>query len=1011
MLSIETDWQPNALFIRGIESNTLTAPVGDVLRQTLIGISPQLSPPQGENAGPEVLQLDAASAMDWLLAPPTDARSNGSPAPALSPATVIWRQLAQFVWERIAHGQFYPSVELEGAELRGAWRLLVGRTDELQWLRQAADALTALTPGNQVAAEDRVESFLNATSDAMVRRSFNADPFFAQTAARCHVPGATSDMLFLGSLLTTDFALPNTEFALVEKVRTWTDALQDSPTSSSFRLLFRLMDPPDGDQEHWRVEILMSMLSGNAQPTPITRLWETGQKLPPILGRNLTRQRQTVAEQLRQAAEIWPALQNQTGLETMPLVINAAEAVAFARQWSSRLVDGGFAIELPAWCHEARRELSIQLAVRPVDPHEALFFGTDDDDSEGGSSRRGDSLSSGGQQVGLDALLQFDWRVAIGAMQLTDEQCQALLQARQPLVKFEGQWVQIDVEAAEKALQFIQNNGDGTMTLADALRTVHSTSSDESGLSISGMTGADWIGQLLLQSPDAQLQAMPQPPAFIGELRPYQLRGLQWLMFLQRMGIGACLADDMGLGKTIQFIALLLLERQLAQEQNKPKPGPTLLFAPTSVLGNWSYEVQRFAPTLSLIVHHGVQRLHGKAFHEQAMASDLIITTYALAGRDSEDFALVPWRRLALDEAQKVKNPAAAATQAIRSIPASYRVALTGTPIENHLSELWSIMDILNPGLLGTATTFRERFATPIERLSDQNRAAHLRDLIKPFVLRRTKADPTIAGDLPDKLEMKVFCNLTVEQAALYQRITDEMLGQIDAASGIRRRGLILAALTRLKQVCDHPNLLYGKIPGVEGDPTKIDARSGKCERLVEMLEEVIEEGDAALVFTQFKEMGDILEKLLIQRLGVPVLYLHGGTPASRRDAMIRQFQDPNGGIRVFLLSLRAGGLGLNLTHANHVFHFDRWWNPAVEQQATDRAHRIGQLRQVQVHKYVCIGTMEERIDKMLTEKMRLADRIITSGDDWLTSLSTDDLRKTLELSSDAVEDYSGGGA
>jgi SNF2 family DNA or RNA helicase len=389
----------------------------------------------------------------------------------------------------------------------------------------------------------------------------------------------------------------------------------------------------------------------------------------------------------------------------------------------------------------------------------------------------------------------------------------------------------------------------------------------------------------------------------------------------------------------------------------------------------------------------------------------MVITTYALSARDAEDFQRVRWHRLALDEAQKIKNPSAASTQAIRQIPSSYRVAMTGTPIENHLSELWSIMEILNPGLLGSASQFREQFAVPIERLADRGRAGHLRELIKPFVLRRTKSDPLIAGDLPEKLEMKVFCNLTVEQASLYQRITDEMLGQIDAASGIRRRGLILAALTRLKQVCDHPVLLSGKLAGFKTNENDLDSRSGKCERLIEMLEEVLEEGDSALVFTQFKEMGDLLETLLARRLNAPVLYLHGGTPAAKRDELITQFQDPKGAARIFLLSLRAGGLGLNLTRANHVFHFDRWWNPAVEQQATDRAHRIGQSRTVQVHKYVCIGTMEERIDRMITDKMRLADRIITSGDDWLTGLSTEELRRTLELSANAVEDYSAGAA
>src|SRR6185437_883298 len=356
--------------------------------------------------------------------------------------------------------------------------------------------------------------------------------------------------------------------------------------------------------------------------------------------------------------------------------------------------------------------------------------------------------------------------------------------------------------------------------------------------------------------------------------------------------------------------------------------------------------------------------------------------------------------RIALDEAQKIKNPSAASSIAIRSLTSPRRVALTGTPIENHLSELWSIMDVLNPGLLGSAREFRERFAVPIEKLLDKDRSEHLRRMIRPFVLRRTKTDPQIASDLPEKIEMKVFCNLTVEQAALYERATSEMLNQIDAATGIRRRGLILAILTRLKQICDHPALL-------EETPASasLDKRSGKCERLLDMLEEVIDEGESALVFTQYAQMGTLLQRILTQRFRSPIFYLHGGTPQKQRDEMVNAFQSATQPA-IFILSLRAGGLGLNLTAASHVFHFDRWWNPAVENQATDRAHRIGQQRKVQVHKFIAVGTVEERIDRLLTEKTHLAETIVGGGEDWLTELSTADLREYVRLSEQAVSEF-----
>jgi SNF2 family DNA or RNA helicase len=481
-------------------------------------------------------------------------------------------------------------------------------------------------------------------------------------------------------------------------------------------------------------------------------------------------------------------------------------------------------------------------------------------------------------------------------------------------------------------------------------------------------------------------------------LRPYQRRGLDWLAFLDRCGIGTCLADDMGLGKTVQLIALLLHERQAGY-----KVGPTLLFAPASVVGNWEREIERFTGSgddletaLRVLVHHGPRRLSGEEFVEAAPQHDVVITTYALGHRDFEDLSRVRWQRVVLDEAQKVKNPQTSQTVAIRSLPASRRVGLTGTPIENHLPELWSIMDVLNPGLLGSAAQFRKRFVVPIEKLGDRDRQTQLRRMLHPFILRRVKSDPGVICDLPEKMEMRVFCNLTPEQAGLYQRLVEDTLGAIDAAVGIRRRGLILSMLTRLKQACNHPcHLLRQEGP--------LDDRSGKCERLVEMLEEVLAEGDAALVFTQYREMGHLLERMLADRLRTEILFLHGGTPLTTRDHMVNRFQDPRGGVRVFLLSLRAGGLGLNLTAANHVFHFDRWWNPAVEAQATDRAYRVGQTRRVQVHKFVCIGTVEDRIDRMLESKRSLAEEVIGSGDQWLTSLSTEELREYIMLSREAV--------
>ena len=369
----------------------------------------------------------------------------------------------------------------------------------------------------------------------------------------------------------------------------------------------------------------------------------------------------------------------------------------------------------------------------------------------------------------------------------------------------------------------------------------------------------------------------------------------------------------------------------------------------------------------------------------------MVISTYGLARRDADDMRQVPWSDVILDEAQNIKNPSAKQTQAVRSLPAANRVALTGTPVENRLSELWSIMQFLNPGFLGSRTGFRQAFALPIERYQDEDATERLKGLVGPFVLRRVKTDPTVIQDLPDKLEMKVCCNLTAEQATLYEAVVKESLERIASEEeGIQRRGVVLGALMRLKQVCNHPAQFLG-------DGSALPGRSGKLNRLGEMLEEALSVGDQALVFTQFAQMGHMLQAYLRSLFGVDVLFLHGGTPQKQRDRMVARFQRGRDA-PIFLLSLRAGGTGLNLTAANHVFHFDRWWNPAVEDQATDRAFRIGQTRDVQVYKYICAGTLEERIDELIESKKALAESVVGAGETWLTELNTDELRDIMTL-------------
>ncbi len=954
--------------------------------------------PQGDSALTVVqvptLAFSAAEAVDLLASLP-----EVSPA-ACGDSVRYWRRLGVFVTSRLAARQFYPDVEQAAGEPSGIWRLAVCDGAELSWLEQFVEAMPPVcramgdAPPEQIEPHRLVESFLHTTADALIRRAVSEDPFFQNIHQRAAEPMAPMEVRWLSGLLGSQRGVPVSReqaAVLTEYVRVWTARMDEGRYTVPMRLCFTLLEPED-EATDWRLTFQLQSLDEEGQFVEAASLWEQGTQPPTILGRSLMDRRAQLVEELGRAAEAYLLVERVLSqAEPAGMLLSAIEAHAFLRHWGPQLAERGFGVFLPDWVARRDRELGLQLLVHPHedpdDPNVRMPSGG------GGTGSRPFELGSG--RFGLDSLLDFDWQVAVGDLRMTREEFIRLAEQDQPLVRYQGRWLQMDIDAMQRAALFMASKPAGRMTLADAIRTTFTASKSDTGLPVVGITGTSWIEELLEQIPATRMQASLQPVGFQGLLRPYQLRGLDWLAFLDRLGIGACLADDMGLGKTIQLIALLLQER----EKPSSSLGPTLLFAPTSVVGNWVREVERFAPSLRVLVHHGPQRLEGEALAEAANRHDLVITSYALSHRDLEDLRRVVWHRLALDEAQKIKNPSAASTLAIRSLSAPHRVALTGTPIENHLSELWSIMEILNPGLLGSAGEFRERFAVPIERLADRDRAGLLRKLIQPFVLRRVKTDPQIVGDLPEKMEMRVFCNLTAEQAGVYQRITDEMLGQIDSATGIRRRGLILAALTRLKQICDHPALLTKETTGLDG-------RSGKCERLVEMLEEVLEEGDAALVFTQYREMGHLLEKILAERLKVETLFLHGGVPARHRDAMVARFQCPTGGPKIFILSLRAGGLGLNLTAANHVFHFDRWWNPAVEQQATDRAHRIGQTRKVQVHKYVCLGTMEERIDRMLAEKMVLADQIVGTGDEWLTNLSTEELRKTLALSNDAVVEY-----
>jgi SNF2-related domain/SNF2 Helicase protein/Helicase conserved C-terminal domain len=589
-----------------------------------------------------------------------------------------------------------------------------------------------------------------------------------------------------------------------------------------------------------------------------------------------------------------------------------------------------------------------------------------------------------------DAIASFDWRLAIGDVELTEDELRELAAAKEPLIRLRGKWHALQATEVERALRFLDGRAraGGVVGL---VRAVSGLETDEAGVELGDVRLDETLDDLLAGADERRFRPLTTPAGMSHDLFPFQERGHGWLRLLGDLRVGGILADDMGLGKTVQAIATFVSERLEADAL-----GPTLVVSPMSVTQQWAREIARFAPALRVHLHHGPARLTGPAFAAAVRASDVVVTSYDVATRDVELLAGIEWDRLLLDEAQDAKNPRTKRHRALRRIPRRRALALTGTPIENRLGELWAIMDLVNPGLLGSREAFERSLARPIEAHGDPQALARLRSIVGPFVLRRAKDAPEVDLELPPITIEKVPCHLTVEQASLYRATVDRWMPRIEQHERrFDRRGAVLAMLGQLKQVCNHPELVLPT-----GRP--LDGRSGKLERLVALLAEM-PENDKALVFTQYPGF-ERLAPHLAQRLDRDVGFFHGGLSATARDELVARFSS-DGGPTVLVISLRAGGRGLNLPAANHVFHFDRWWNPAVEQQATDRVHRLGQRKPVFVSSLVCTATLEERIDALLDSKRELAEQVMAGrADDWLGELDLDTIRAAVALSPDATE-------
>ena len=778
--------------------------------------------------------------------------------------------------------------------------------------------------------------------------------------------------------------------------------------STEDELVVRLFEPEPGSTD-WPLQTCLRQEDGTVHPVVALRA---------VGDLTAAGAAEAAAAILQRSPVVRGARVEETGVDW---VLTTAEVSALLAQDAPALERAGIIVLLPREWTTQRTTVRAQQVEEPADPEQQRKPG-----------------------VGLGAMASFRWRVAVGETELTEEEMEAIREAQSEIVQLRGQWVRLDTATLRAAERFLdtfsartggprrtdaperprparparpdQDAGTlpppaeftGDTTWVEIFSLVLSPEAADMGFAFDAMTSTGGEGLARLLPGGRGPEALPAPVGLRATLRPYQLDGLNWMWALERMGLGGILADDMGLGKTMQVLALLCREQEQTARGDRERTGPTLLVCPMSVVGAWQREAARFAPDLAVHVHHGGGRLRGGDLTAAAARHDLVITTYSLLARDLAALRTVPWNRLVYDEAQHLKTPDTQVTRAARSLGAPHRLAMTGTPVENKLGDLHSLMEIANPRLLGTATEFRDRVADPVEQEGDEGALARLKFVTSPFVLRRVKTDRSIIADLPEKTELTRIVNLTPEQAGLYEALVDELMAKVDGATDLQRRALVVSTLTRLKQVCNHPAHYLGDGSGMLRGG---EHRSGKLELVDDLLETAFEDGEKVLLFSQFTAFGHLLAPYWTERFasyGIDVPFLHGGVPKPERDAMVARFQERTDEPGLMLLSLRAGGTGLTLTAANHVVHLDRWWNPAVENQATDRAFRIGQRRDVTVHKLVSAGTIEERIDAVLADKQHLADLTVAPGEDWIAALDDRALRDLLTL--DVADTWEGDG-
>lgn len=958
---------------------------------------------------PYAIKLSAIGFIDLITSFKDEIEEAGY---VFSESVLFWKHASKVLLDALARGLFFPSITHKSSYRLSQWELYVH--DES--LQIHVGSLSKKMPlisnqiGSQASADQdafTVEDFNKSTLYSFIKigidqiiRSFLStfsllknDKGELQTVIHKKDVGLAAWIQSLCSPQSR-LELGAVDLSLLErKVLDWNERLRGRIDEFRPRVTIEVIAPlvlegEDAFQKKWYLQTYFDT-SDDAQTSVLTEIdeYKKIELFDYLLLKDTGR--------LQQIIPFFSAIVEQGVKEEY--AIEADQAYDILEKYRKQLEEEQFIVKQPAWWDEAKKAVGIVIKINSKDDpvgNDSPFKSTN--------------------------LVDFSWKLTIGNQELSLEQFEAMLEQGRSLMFIGGTWVGLDKnEIKDNILKLKSISSSQKFTLFDALRLGVSGLTGMSQLDLVRIDADGWIQKILDFSTSEGFDTSI-PDIFKGELRPYQSVGVSWLSFLSQVGVGGCLADDMGLGKTVQVLALLAKEHVA-----NPHLPPNLLVVPMSIVGNWEAEAKKFVPTLSVYVHHGAQRLIGESFYNAVKGSHLVVTTYNLLHRDYKHFRKIDWYRVILDEAQNIKNTDAKQTKAIRALVdelsrgnagvdadkenfeeidslalpnqgrGPLRLALTGTPLENRLQELWSILDFVNPGLLGSSDEFRKQFVNPIEKSREMAVANSLGRLIKPFILRRVKTDPEIAADLPEKIEMESFVHLTAEQAALYSATLEQMMPRVRELDGIHRKGMILSVITKLKQICIHPSLALR-------DGASLAGRSGKLQVLEELLDTILAEGDRVLIFTQFAQWGQMLCPYLSELLGLEIPFFHGGLNRGEREKIVARFQD-DAGPPILVLSLKAGGFGLNLTRANQVIHLDQWWNPAVQNQATDRAYRIGQKSTVQVRSLISKGTLEEKINQLHKDKLELANAVVGTTRNVITELSPEALEELLSLQSSVL--------